>query len=84
MSGRPVLREAYERLFSARQPQTSRSRQTQLDFCYSTLAPDALIAGAQRSVSSLMNAPNSRGDIGVAFEPPTARRSCISVVASAR
>src|SRR5436190_11317739 len=51
---------------------------------YSTRAPDAFIAGAQRSVSSLMNAANSRGDIGVAFEPPAASRSCISLVASAR
>src|SRR5437016_3741730 len=51
---------------------------------HSTLAPEALIAGAQRSVSSRMKVANSFGDIGVAFEPPKARRSCISGVASAR
>src|SRR5258706_14144034 len=31
-----------------------------------------------------MNFASSSGDIGVAFEPPLARRSCISDVASAR
>src|SRR3954464_7672100 len=46
---------------------TDRGGGTTHYFFYSTLAPDALIAGAQRSVSSLMNAAKSRGDIGVAF-----------------
>src|SRR5260221_11655498 len=49
---------------------------------YSTRAPEARMIGAQRSVSSLMKAANSFGGIGVALEPPSARRSCISFVAS--
>jgi len=50
---------------------------------HSTRAPDALIAGAQRSVSSRMKAASSRGDIGIALTPPAAKRSCSSLLASA-
>src|SRR6185436_7048601 len=51
---------------------------------HSTLAPEARITGAQRSVSSLMKAANCCGVMAVALDPPAAYFSCISAVAMAR